>query len=89
MKKFSKINISYESDDDHSNNSDFDYNNIFFNLGENNICPYYYFNKIITQGTPDLIISTYKDFFDPKSRIKLTNIIPVDQRSSYKLIFDE
>jgi len=72
-----------------SNNLKFEFFTLLNLLGETNICPFYYFNSLISQGTADLIICTYKDFFDPKNRIKIKNLIPEAERKNFKLIFDE
>lgn len=71
------------------NNSKLDFFTLMNSLGEANICPFYYFNGIINQGSADIIICTYKDFFDLKTRIKISNLIPQEERNNYKLIFDE
>lgn len=99
LKKYSKINIAYEKEDisenennitnKNSNNLNYEFFTLLNQLGETNICPFYFFNSLINQGTADLIICTYKDFFDPKNRIKLNNLIPKVERKNFKLIFDE
>lgn len=98
IKNYTKININYEKDSSENNNisnrnnvydSRYEFFTLLNQLGETNICPFYYFNNLINLGNADLIICTYKDFFDPKNRIKLKNLIPESQRNNYKLIFDE
>ncbi len=95
IKQYTRINISYEKSSNEiisgndSKNIKHEFFTLLNQLGETNICPYYYFNNIINQGTADLIICSYKDFFDPKNRIKIKNLIPENERKNYKLIFDE
>jgi hypothetical protein len=99
LKNYTKINISYEKEkneneeiNNNNNNQNilrYEFFTLLNQLGETNICPFYYFNSLINQGTADLIICTYKDFFDPKNRIKLKNLIPENERKNFKLIFDE
>ncbi len=74
-----KINISYKTD----------VFSLMNQLGEVNICPFYYFSNLIREGTADIIVATFKDFFDPKQRIKITNLISKENKSQYKIIFDE
>ena len=53
----------------------------------NKICPFYfYFDKLIN-FVPSIVICTYKDFFDLKSRIQIYKVIA--EGNEYRLIFDE
>lgn len=94
LKNFSKINISYENLNENLKEKEKNYlkSDVFSlmnQLGEVNICPFFYFSGIIRQGSSDIIIATYKDFFDPKQRIKISNLIPKESLKDYKIIFDD
>jgi hypothetical protein len=65
-------------------NSDFD--QTFASLSDKKICPFYYFMDMLKKSNPDIIICTYKDYFDIKSRIQISKLTST---AEYKLIFDE
>jgi hypothetical protein len=44
--------------------------------------------SLIKYTNPDIIICTYKDYFDYKSRIQIDQLIE-DKKIEYKIIFDE
>jgi hypothetical protein len=83
---------------DINNNSNFnakyigagDFENTLTQLTEKKICPFYYFLNLIQTTNPDIVVCTYNDFFDMKSRIQITKLISSNNNDNieYKLIFD-
>jgi hypothetical protein len=57
------------------------------NLLYNKICPYYFFLEKLVNNKPEIIICTYKDYFDMKTRLQISKLI--DDDKNYNLIFDE
>lgn len=67
-----------------------DFNTTIKNLSDKKICPYYYFLELIKSSNPNILIVTYKDFLDIKSRIQIMQILNnSNSLNEYKLIFDE
>jgi hypothetical protein len=55
------------------------------NLTEAKVCPFYYYMSLI-KSNPNIVISTYKDFFDPGSRIRVGSLVNIQE---YQVILDD
>jgi hypothetical protein len=92
------LKIQYENtdmitDDDKNNfyeNYSIDFNQSLSTLTDKKICPYYYYQGLLKHTNPDIVICTYKDYFDMKSRIQISHLIENKSVDCfYKVIFDE
>lgn len=69
-------------------NYSIDFNQSLSTLTDKKMCPYYYYQGLIKYTNPDIVICTYKDYFDMKSRIQISHILQ-NKEVEYKVIFDE
>lgn len=68
-------------------NQDFQFS--YSTLSEKKICPFYYYFNLLKNTNPDIIICTYKDFLDLKSRIQISQLLKIENKPEYKIIMDE
>jgi hypothetical protein len=56
------------------------------NLTDLKVCPYYYFLNLI-KNNPNIVIATYRDFYDINARIQLKNVL--SDMSEYQIIYND
>lgn len=57
-------------------------------MKRNNVCPYYFYFDMIQLNEADIIVSSFSELFDPKTRINLKNVLN-ENFDDYIVIIDD
>lgn len=82
------MDVDYEANPNQNGLHEFfnrDFSENLQSLANKKICPYYYNFNLLKNSDPDIVVCTYKDFYDVKSRINISKLVPKES----KIIFDE